>query len=228
MMIIRFVGRLIFIFILNRRKTLNVSYRSLVNFETVLEGSNVLHRNAVLSGARVGFGTFVGRGSILPNTQIGRYCSIAHDVELISYTHPSSKFVSTHPAFYSTAKQAGFSYADAQYFEERLSLKKGSHVSLMIGNDVWIGAKVLLMGGLTIGDGAIVAAGSVVTKEVPPYAIVGGVPAKLIRMRFSPEEIEQLLTSKWWDRSPAWLARNSRLFGDVQSFLQNPTDRSDH
>ena len=73
------------------------------------------------------------------------------------------------------------------------------HSPINIGNDVWIATDVKIMQGVTIGDGAVIAQESLVTKSVPPYAIVGGNPAKIIRYRFSPSEIEQLLELKWWD-----------------------------
>ena len=89
-----------------------------------------------------------------------------------------------------------------------------------IGNDVWIGAESLLMDGVAIGNGAIVAARSVVTKHVPPYAIVGGIPAKLIRYRFDEEEIELLEESRWWNRDLSWIKKHISLFHDVKKFTQ--------
>jgi hypothetical protein len=77
---------------------------------------------------------------------------------------------------------------------------------VIIGNDVWIGRNVIVMDGITIGDGAIIAAGATVTHDVPPYAIVGGVPAKIIRYRFSSEIIAALLETKWWDLPPEIVA----------------------
>ncbi|MNI40841.1 Chloramphenicol acetyltransferase [compost metagenome] len=88
---------------------------------------------------------------------------------------------------------------------------------IVIGNDVWIGANAVILPGVTLGDGAVIGAGAVVTKDVPPYAIVGGVPAKVIRYRFTPEEIEVLLRIKWWEweieeiKSKAYLLKNPAL-----------------
>ena len=81
-----------------------------------------------------------------------------------------------------------------------------------VGNDVWIGTKVMIMGGVTVGDGAVIGAGSIVTKDVPPYAIVAGVPAKVIRYRFSSEVIDLLEKIQWWNFSPNVLKRNINLF----------------
>lgn len=191
-----------------------------VNFQTQLGGRNSIGRHSVVSGSAIGFASFLGQNCYLPISKIGRYCSISERVRLIAFTHPSSKFVSTHPAFYSQLKQAGFTYVNSEKFVERLFLHSDAEYSLAIGNDVWIGSDVLLMGGITIGDGAIVAAGAVVTKDVLPYEIVGGIPAKKIRSRFSDEEIRYLNRLQWWNKDSQWISANAELFSDVKEIMK--------
>ena len=89
-----------------------------------------------------------------------------------------------------------------------------------IGNDVWIGAHAQIKSGITIGTGSIVAAGAVVTKDVPPYAIVGGVPAKIIRYRFPEETVEKLLKSEWWKLSDKEIAARAEYVGEPKDFLR--------
>ncbi len=118
--------------------------------------------------------------------EIGSFCSIANEVKIGVSEHPCH-FLSTSPYFY---KKLGF--------KEMIS--NMDFVSdVKIGNDVWIGHSAFIKGGVNIGDGAIIGAYAVVTKDVPPYAIVGGVPAKIIRYRFSANVIEELLKLRWWD-----------------------------
>ena len=88
-----------------------------------------------------------------------------------------------------------------------------------IGNDVWIGNNVIIKYGVKIGDGAILGAGAVVTKDVEPYSIVGGVPAKVIKYRFSPDEIKFLLAFKWWDKDLNWLKENKHKFQNIGEFM---------
>lgn len=200
-----------------RLKNARVSPLALFNHKTIFEGHNVIHKGSVVSNSRIGRNTFVGKGSFLPNCLIGRFCSIAEDVRVISLTHPSSVYVSTSPSFYSTACQNGQTFVNENRFEETLTIDKKNAI---IGNDVWIGTKAVIKGGVKIGDGAIVAMGAVVTKDVPPYSIVGGVPAKIIKYRFTEEQIEKLKTIKWWDKPETWLKDNVDCFSNIDAFLK--------
>lgn len=148
----------------------------------------------------------------------GAFCSIAKAVEVIGAQHPYSR-VSTHPISYGSyyKKAAAYDYG-VEDFGPWSPLEWGvlNLPDVSIGHDVWIGQKVMLKGGLTIGNGAIIAAGSVVTKDVPPYAIVGGVPAQIIRYRFPEEIIARLQATAWWDYSLKELAAFS--FDDPEAF----------
>ena len=88
----------------------------------------------------------------------------------------------------------------------------------VIGNDVWIGQNAVILPGVTIGRHCVVAAGAVVTKDVPPYAIVGGIPARIIRYRFSDEQIARLEESKWWEKNDEWLQQHAHAFCDIDQF----------
>ncbi len=125
------------------------------------------------------------------NATIGRYCSIASNVTLAPYEHSIDTL--------STSLAARGQLHD---FGGKPLPNDAPPPTVEIGHDVWIGANTVIMRGVRIGDGAIIAAGAIVTKDVPPYAIVGGVPAKIIRYRFSEKVIEKLLASKWWQWSP--------------------------
>lgn len=187
------------------------------------EGMNVLHRDVTFRG-KIGYGSYIGEHSNL-NAVIGRYCSISSDVKTISGTHPTHGFVSTHPAFFSTNKQAGFTYVTENCFQEDVFADKNGHL-VIIGNDVWIGSNVLLLPGIIIGNGAVVAAGAVVTKNVDPYTIVGGVPAKEIRKRFSEDNIKALIKMNWWNWKEATIAEKAEDFQDIEKFLaRNFEDR---
>ena len=114
---------------------------------------------------------------------------------------------------------AGFTFTDKKLFQETRYVDEQYH-AVSIGNDVWIGENVLLLAGVRVGDGAVIATGAVVTKDVPPYAMVGGVPAKVLRMRFAEDTVAKLLKLRWWDKPVSWIEEHSAYFQDVDGFIK--------
>lgn len=178
-------------------------------------GNNVVNDHVKLRGV-LGYGSYIGNHSII-DAKVGSYCSIGPRVRCIGGSHPTSGFASTHPCFFSTAAQGGFTYVDEDAFDEDIFAENGLFVS--IGNDVWIGSDTLILAGVHIGDGAIVAAGAVVTNDVEPYTIVGGVPAKPIRKRFDDETIDRLREIEWWRKDRAWIEQHAGCFKDVHELI---------
>lgn len=160
---------------------------------------------------KVGKGTYIAMNSFISMTEIGKFCSIGPNFLCGFGIHPTNT-LSTSPAFYSTMKQNGMTFSSTNKIEERKPIK--------IGNDVFIGMNVSILDGVTIGDGAVVAAGAVVNKDVEPYSIVGGVPAKHIKYRFSKEQIEALLKIQWWDWSDEKLQEVEKNFFEVDKFIK--------
>lgn len=138
--------------------------------------------------------------------RVGSYCSIAEEVRLVFGEHPLER-VSTYPL--RTKLMGTEDNVDATC--------KGP---IVIGSDVWIGLNALIMSGVTIGHGAVVAAGATVTRDVPPYAVVGGVPARILKYRFRPDQIERLLHLAWWEWEDAKIKANmDQFYGDMDDFL---------
>lgn len=137
--------------------------------------------------------SFVGGGVILKDTKVSRFCSIARDVYVGLTEHPTSR-LSTHPFRYGTDKRFDFYQALRR---PRNIASFSSRRGTVIGNEVWIGTRCFLSAGISIGDGAIICACSVVTKDVEPYSIVGGVPARVIRLRFDKVTIARLSAVRW-------------------------------
>ena len=154
-------------------------------------------------------------------TRIGRYCSFGEDVQIGRHPHPMH-WISTSPFFYQDYQQI----LDME-LPENLSFKSGNNFNnssapvqlkhTHIGNDVWIGHGAFILPGVTIGNGAVIAAMSVVTKDVPAYAMVAGSPAKIIRYKFTAEEIIMLEASAWWEYAP-WQLQGA-VVDDVKKFI---------
>ena len=176
------------------------------------EGKNKIYPRARVSGSSLGRGSYVGPDSSLSRCKVGRYCSIGPEVKVLAGTHPIDEKISTHPCFYSLGMQAGFTYSKEQLYDEFLFCPPGNKYHVEIGSDVWIGARAIILGGVRIGNGAMIAAGSVVTKDVLDYAIVGGVPAKQLRFRFTEESRIALLEERWWDKDEGWILDNLHRF----------------
>lgn len=179
------------------------------------EGRNSIGRHASVLKSSLGYGSYVASGSFLRGAKVGRYCCIGKQVRVIDVTHPSRQYVSVHPLFFAEKTVVGESYVGRQKFEETVKLPDDPKFSVRIGNDVWIGDGAMILGGHVIGDGAIVAAGAVVTKDVEPYTIVAGVPARTVRKRFSDDEIHFLEELRWWDKGEEWIRENAEKFDDI-------------
>ena len=198
-------------------KKCKINCTSIIMGACKFEGENKIGAHSKFYDSSLGFGSYMGDHNLFQNALFGKYCSVGSNVRLIVSNHPIENVISTHPAFYSNRYNT-FTYVDAPLVEEILYTERG--YSLEVGNDVWIGDNVLIKGGTTIGDGAVIAMGAVVVKDVPPYAVVGGVPARIIRYRFSPEDIEKLTELGWWDKPQDWIRQNAKYFNDAASFLK--------
>ncbi|BAZ45771.1 hexapeptide repeat-containing protein acetyltransferase [Chondrocystis sp. NIES-4102] len=186
-------------------------YTAIISKDSFLAKNTKIERHSLVVESQLGSYSYIAEKTTVYTTTIGKFCSIGANCTIGLASHPTRDFVSSHPIFFSTRKQIGFTFADRDYIQEMQPCK--------IGNDVWIGNNVLVLGGVNIGNGAIIAAGAVVNKDVPPYAIYGGVPAKLIRYKFDPETIEFLQEFKWWDKEEEWLRKNFKYFHNVDKLM---------
>ena len=183
-----------------RLKEKNIMIAPYVTFSNVdmEQYVNIAH-HAELSDSKIGKRTSIGRYTKVRNAEIGRYCSISWDVTIGAVSHPM-KSLSSHASFF--RKKFGLCSTD-EYL---------THKKVIIGNDVWIGCNVVIMPGVHIGDGAVLGGGGIITKDVKPYEVVVGNPAKHLKYRFSDEIIDFMLRLKWWDWDDKDIKNNIELF----------------
>ena len=161
---------------------------------SAIKKSQIHQSAAIESGSQIvgsvfGKHSYCGYDCIILNTRIGGFCSISDNVVIGGSQHPMH-YVSTSPVFLAHRDSVKAKFARHPYVNKPRT---------SIGHDVWIGSGAMIKGGIDVGTGAVIGMGSVVTKDVPPYAVVAGNPARIIKKRFSDEQIDKLLTSGWWD-----------------------------
>jgi virginiamycin A acetyltransferase len=161
-------------------------------YKTLISGDVTIGRYTTL------WGPDIQVLSVIHPIQIGSFCSVARSVTIQEYFHDHGKLTTY--------------YIGRNIFGEHVSKEVLSKGPVHIGNDVWIGTGVQIMSGVTIGDGAVIAANATVTGDIPPYAIAGGVPARVIGYRFDPPLIEELLKLQWWKWDIDKIMANKGIF----------------
>ncbi len=173
----------------------------------------VLYGDAKVIESEISAFTYVQPKTTIYKSKIGKFCSIAEGVNIGLAEHPLH-MISTSPVFYDNSQ-------DLPLFLTERSSKYGQNTLTNIGSDVWVGQNAIIKSGVTVGTGAVIGAGSIVTRDVPPYAIYAGNPARLIRMRFTNELCKVLLDSKWWEVDHKILAEFSDLFDYPERFIES-------
>jgi acetyltransferase-like isoleucine patch superfamily enzyme len=193
-------------------RNLRLAAHTRIDHRTCLDHSIELKTGAAIFGSHVGRRSYFGEHALVIHAEIGSYCSIAPHAIVGGGVHPVDR-VSTSPFTYGSAAQSSpFPLPPLPDFVE--------NPKTFIGHDVWIGYAAVILPGVSIGNGAIVAAGAVVTRDVPPYAVVAGLPARVQRFRFSPEDIAWLQQAQWWNWTDAELRQRLPYFSDPARLRQ--------
>jgi acetyltransferase-like isoleucine patch superfamily enzyme len=179
--------------------------------ECEFEKHVVIFDNCKLFSSKIGAYSYIQMNGRIFHCTIGKFCSIASSVSIAPGMHDMSR-VTTHPSFYFFTSVLPKIFVTSN----KLQLYK----KVTIGHDVWIGEKVVILDGVTIGNGAVIASGAIVIKDVEPYEVVGGVPAKHIKYRFDKQTIEIIHDSQWWNYSDEWFEKNHELMLNTAEFIE--------
>ncbi len=192
-------------------------YSTHISHRCQFEGMNMVAQHSSYYG-NMGYGSYVGHECNV-SADIGRFTSVGPRCTFINGLHAyKAPFVSTSPLFFSLShcrNPQNKTFAKRQMLKEFRYFDAERELVNKIGSDCWIGIDVTLIGGVEIHDGAVVLAHAVVTKDVPPYAIVGGVPAKVIGYRYDEETVDFLKRVKWWNNKPEWFEEHWELLNDI-------------
>ena len=174
--------------------------QSSINFRRNVFEAQILSSSSLGLVHRMGAFSIIRHGATIHGLEMGRFCAIGAKLVCALPEHYSDWIGS------SSVFLRHYDWADSKDHYSVPATRKGLLIRpVTFGSDVWVGRDVYIKGGVTVGDGAVIAARSVVTRDVPPYAIVGGVPARVIRYRFDESTIERLLKVRWWDLDPVWM-----------------------
>lgn len=206
------------------RRKIKVTLSTCIAPNSVIKSYTKLGSKTYFKGIMDSY-SYIGQNCRI-SAEVGRFCSIGNSVKSVSGTHPVH-LVSTSPALYSLSRQCGITFTTQQNFNEYKFYDNSRQIDVKIGNDVWIGENVLLLGGISIGDGAVIAAGSLVSKDVEPYSIQGGIPAKEISKRFSNDIISKLQIIKWWNWNERQLKDRNVYFLNVEKFIERFSERDE-
>ena len=181
-----------------------ISILSFVSADNDIHPTVAIYRKAKVKLSTIGAYSYVGNDTDVECADIGKFCSIADHCRIGMGGH-KLVMLSTSPIFTEAVNGTKTQWVDKDVHavEDKRAI---------LGNDVWVGSHVLINGGVTVGNGAVIGAGAVVVKDIPPYAVVGGVPARVIRYRFSEDVIAKLEELQWWDMSEDKLKEHIALF----------------
>lgn len=187
-----------------------------VSIFAIIQNSKIDKTAAISSGVKfyrssIDKYSYIGRNSFIIDTKIGKFCSIGPGCNIGGTGHPLN-WVSTSPVFHKWGNilKKNFSRHEYDIFSDT-----------SIGNDVWIGANAMIKAGVKIADGAVVGMGAVITKDIAPYEVWAGNPAKCIKKRFDDEIIEKLFEAKWWDKKDEEIYRFSQYMTEISKFIEN-------
>ena len=189
----------------------NISKLALIDNKSQFHPTVIIYRNTKVISSKIDAFTYIAPGSELLYANIGKFCSIGREC-FIGLPMHSIQNISSSPIFTSKHNAIQHNWTDKDSYREFKQVN--------LGNDVWIGNRATIMGGITIGDGAVIGTGAIVTNDVPEYAIVAGIPARVIKYRFNESVINKLLEIKWWNLPEQFLKANIHAFNQDEISIQ--------